>query len=143
MNIGIDIDDTITKTSEEIDKYAKKYTEETLKRKFELQKIEVFDPIWTKQLYNWTTEEDDKFWDLYYEKIMENVKPKEDAIEVINKLSLKNNIIIITARRGVKNENILKTTEEWLKKNNVNYTKLFIGHKDKRTSHIVITVASK
>lgn len=132
MNIGIDIDDTITKTSEEIDKYAKKYTEETLKRKFELQKIEVFDPIWTKQLYNWTTEEDDKFWDLYYEKIMENVKPKEDAIEVINKLSLKNNIIIITARRGVKNENILKTTEEWLKKNNVNYTKLFIGHKDKR-----------
>jgi len=27
MNIGIDIDDTITKTSEEIDLYAKEYTD--------------------------------------------------------------------------------------------------------------------
>ena len=98
MNIGIDIDDTITKTSEETDIYAKEYTESILKRKFEPQNIEIFDPMWAKHLYNWTDEENDKFWDLYYEKIMENVKPKEDAVEVINNLSVKNNIIIITAR---------------------------------------------
>jgi len=43
MNIGIDIDDTITKTSEETDIYAKEYTESILKRKFEPQNIEIFD----------------------------------------------------------------------------------------------------
>ena len=32
MNIGIDIDDTITKTSEETDIYAKEYTESILKK---------------------------------------------------------------------------------------------------------------
>ena len=131
MNIGIDIDDTITKTSEETDIYAKEYTENILKRKFEFQNIEIFDPMWAKHLYNWTDEENDKFWDLYYEKIMENVKPKEEAIEVINKLSKKNNIIIITARCDKKGITA-QITEEWLKRNNVNYTKIFIGHTDKR-----------
>lgn len=132
MNIGIDIDDTITKTYEEIEIYAKGYTKNILKRNFELQNTEILDPMWPKHLYNWTTEEDSKFWDLYYEKIMENLKPKEDAIEVINKLSKKNNIIIITARWDKENGIIAKITEEWLKRNKVNYTKLFIGQLDKR-----------
>ena len=65
MNIGIDIDDTITKTSEETDIYAKEYTENILKRKFELRII-------------------------------------------------------------------AKITKEWLKRNKINYEKLYIGHKDKR-----------
>ena len=78
--------------------------------------------MWAKHLYNWTDEENDKFWDLYYEKIMENVKPKEDAVEVINNLSVKNNIIIITARWDRKSGIIAKITKEWLKKNKVNYT---------------------
>lgn len=132
MNIGIDIDDTITKISEETDIYAKEYTESILKRKFEPQNIKIFDPMWAKHLYNWTDEENDKFWDLYYEKIMENVKPKEDAVEVINNLSVKNNIIIITARWDRESGIIAKITKEWLKKNKVNYTKIFIGHTDKR-----------
>ena len=132
MNIGIDIDDTIAKTSEETDIYAKEYTESILKRKFELQNIEIFDPMWAKHLYNWTDEENEEFWDLYYEKIMENVKPKEDAVEVINNLSVKNNIIIITARWDRKSGIIAKITKEWLKRNKINYEKLFIGHKDKR-----------
>ena len=54
--------------------------------------------MWARHLYNWTEEEDKKFWDLYYEKIMENVKPKDNAIDVINNLSKNNKIYIITAR---------------------------------------------
>ena len=111
MNIGIDIDDTISQTSEETDKWAKEYTEKILKRKFELQDIEILDPIWAKYLYNWSIEENDEFWDLYYEKIMENVKPKEDAIKIINELALENNIIIITARWEKENGIIEKITE--------------------------------
>lgn len=132
MNIGIDIDDTITKTSEETDTWAKEYTENVLKRKFELKEIEILDPMWAKHLYGWNEEENKKFWDIYYEKIMENVKPKEYALEVINKLSKENNIIIITARWDRENGIISKITEEWLERYGLNYEKLFIGYKDKR-----------
>ena len=44
----------------------------------------------------------------------------------------KNNIIIITARWDRKSGIIAKITKEWLKRNKINYEKLFIGHKDKR-----------
>ena len=77
MNIGIDIDDTISKTTEAIDEMAKYYTENILKREFKLNEDkEILDPMWAKYLYGWTTEENDKFWDLYYEKIMSNLSPK-------------------------------------------------------------------
>ena len=132
MNIGIDIDDTISKTSEETDIWAKEYTQNMLKRKFELQNIDIFDPMWARHLYGWSIEENKEFWNLYYEKIMENVIPKEDAIDVINQLYSNNNIVIITARWDRENGIISKITEEWLKKYQINYDKLFMGQKDKR-----------
>ena len=88
MNIGIDIDDTIAKTSEQTDIYAREYMEKELKRKFKLKDIEILDPMWAKHLYGWSIEEDKEFWDKYYEKIMQSVEPKEDALEVINKIFL-------------------------------------------------------
>lgn len=132
MNIGIDIDDTISNMSEEIDVWAKEYTENVLKRKFELQKLEIFDPMWAKYLYNWTEEENKIFWDTYYEKIMENEKPKEDAVQIINELYKDNQIIIITARWDRENGIISKITQNWLKENGICYHKLYIGHTDKR-----------
>lgn len=132
MNIGIDIDDTIAKTSEETDIWAKEYTENVLKRKFELKQVEILDPMWARHLYGWSDEEDKKFWDLYYEKVMEDVKPKDNAIEIINELSKENNIIIITARWDRESGIISKITKKWIEKNNINYDKLFIGHLDKR-----------
>ena len=132
MNIGIDIDDTIAKTSEETDIYAKEYTEKVLKRKFEFKKIEILDPMWARHLYGWSDEEDKNFWNLYYEKVMENVKPKDDAIEIINELSKENNIIIITARWDRESGIIAEITKKWIEKYNINYHKLFIGHLDKR-----------
>ncbi len=133
MNIGIDIDDTISNTSEQIDKLAKKYTEEFLGRKIILNnEIDILDPMWAKHLYNWTDEEDSKFWDLYYNEAMENVEPKESAIEIINKLSENNKIYIITARWDKNEGEILKLTKDWLKKHDIQYFKLFLGHLDKR-----------
>ncbi len=83
MNIGIDIDDTIANTTEIYDILAKEYTEKILKRKFKLKDVETFDSMWAKYLYGWTTEEDKKFWDLYYKKVCQEVKPKEHAVDVI------------------------------------------------------------
>lgn len=131
MNIGIDIDDTIAKTCEETDICAKEYTENVLKRKFELKEVEILDPMWAKHLYGWTIEEDKNFWDIYYEKIMENVKPKDDAVEIINELAKVHNIIIITARWDKENGIVSKITKEWLEKYNINYNKLFVGYINK------------
>ena len=132
MNIGIDIDDTITKTSEEIDFYAKEYTEKILKRKFEINENRVIEAMWAKKVYNWTVEEDKKFWELYYEKIMENVLPKENVVEVINKLYKNNTIVIITARWDEENNVIEQITKKWLDKNEIKYNKIFLGYEDKR-----------
>lgn len=132
MNIGIDIDDTIAMTAEIIDIYAKEYTENILKREFRLNEIEILDPMWARNLYGWTDEEDKEFWNLYYEQIMKDVKPKNDSIEMINELSKENIIIIISARWDRKNGIIAQITKEWLEKYNVHYNKLFIGHLDKR-----------
>lgn len=132
MNIGIDIDDTIANTNEEIDIWAKIYTIKILKRDFKLNHIEIFDPMWARHLYNWSVEEDKSFWDLYYEKIMENVKPKDNAVEIINELGRDNEIIIITARWDRESGIISEITKKWLENNGINYKKLYIGHKDKR-----------
>lgn len=130
MNIGIDIDDTITETYKVTDLYAKEYTENILKRKFVINKIEISDPMWAKYLYSWTVEEDKNFWYLYYEKVVDNTYPKDEAIEIINELSEENNIIIISAR--INNNIIAQKTEEWLKRYKVKYNKLFLNHLDKR-----------
>ena len=132
MNIGIDIDDTISKTSEIIDILAKEYTEKELKREFTINESDVTDPYWAKDTYNWTEEESDKFFETYYEEMMENVEPKEDVIETIKHLAKRNKIIIITARWDKKNNIMMKITKNWLEKYQIHYDQLFIGHKDKR-----------
>ena len=133
MNIGIDIDDTIANTAQQIDIWANVFFEKYLKREFKIHnETGILDPKWAKYLYNLTEEEDEKFWNIYYEKIMENVEPKENVIEVINELSEKNNIIIISARWDRENGIIKKITKEWLKKYKIHYDKLFLGCEDKR-----------
>ena len=132
MNIGIDIDDTITNNSQVIDDFAKEYTEQILKRKFEINTLDIVSPMWAQYVYGWTAEENDKFWELYYEKTMENAIPKENAVQIINKLAEDNEIIIITARWDRENGIISQITKEWLKKQGIHYDKLFMGHQDKR-----------
>ena len=131
MVIGIDIDDTIAATTDIIDFYAKEYTENVLNRKFEINRVNTYDPMWAKLVYGWTKEEDKRFWNLYYENVMENVKPKENAVKIINELSKQNKIIIVTAR-WEKNTNAREITKKWLQKNNIHYHKLYLNYQDKK-----------
>ena len=98
MIIGIDIDDTISETTIQTDIYAKEFTESVLNRNFKIHETDSTDPMWAKYVYRWSFEENEKFWDLYYEKDMANVKPKYNAIKVINELYKDNEIIIISCR---------------------------------------------
>ena len=132
MIIGIDIDDTISESTKQIDILAKEYTECVLNRKFIINETNSLDPMWAKYVYEWSNEEDKEFWDLYYENGMKNVKPKQNAVKVINELYKENEIIIISARWEIESGIINKITKEWLEKYNINYHKLYLGHKDKR-----------
>ena len=132
MTIGIDIDDTITKTREQTDIYAKEYTEKILNRPFTMRKESTHDPRWAKFIYSWSIEEDRKFWELYYEKIADNVAPKEDVVEIINKLFKKHKIIIISARWEKETGSIRKITEQWFAKYNIPFDKLFLGYLNKK-----------
>ena len=132
MNIGIDIDDTITNNTEVIDRFAKEYTEQVLNREFKINTLDVVSPMWAQYVYGWTEQENDDFWNQNYEKVMENAIPKEDAIECINRLSQNHQIIIITARWDKENGIISKITNDWLKNQGIHYDKIFMGHEDKR-----------
>lgn len=132
MNIGIDIDDTISKTTEMIDIFAQKFTEGELKRSFTINEKNVTDPYWAKETYSWTEKECDRFFEIYYEKIMENLEPKEDVIDAINHLAKSNKIIIITARWDKENKIMAQITKNWLEKHQIHYDQLYVGHKDKR-----------
>lgn len=131
MILGIDIDDTITKTTEQTDIFAKEYTEKVLNREFSIN-LDTYDPMWVQAAYGWTKEDEKGFWNLYYEKDMDMVKPKENAIEVINELYKNHEIILISARWDYESGIIKKITEDWLERHDVHYHKLFINHVDKR-----------
>lgn len=132
MVIGIDIDDTIADATERHDYYAKEFTEKILNREFKIHETDSLDPMWARRVYNWSDEEDKRFWDLYVEKDLASVTPKKNAVEIINELYKNHEIIIISARWDRESGIIKKITENWLKENNIKYHKLYMGYKDKR-----------
>lgn len=124
MNIGIDIDNTITNTREIIMEYAEKFTKENgLKRD------------WSPGYYNveyafgWDEETTQQFFDCYLMDIYRNVSPKDDAVEVIKQLHEKHNIILITSRNE-RSELIKEITIEWLDKHQISYDKLVMNRTD-------------
>ncbi len=122
MNIGIDIDDTITNSSEVVKEYCYKYdsaycTDNRLIKSFERIIRGFLDDDVVKRFFN-----------DHARNIGNDIKIKENAKEVIDKLRSKGNkIFIITARSDKFYENAQKFCEEYLKRNNINYDKLITG----------------
>ena len=133
MNIGIDIDDTISETFETLLPYAQKYTIEDLKIKSEINMNQDFlDHFYIVKMNGWKEQEAISFWNKYYGEILKKVNIKKFAAEVINKLKQEGNkIYFITARWDMPNDNIQEITKQWLKKNNVEYDELIINASDK------------
>lgn len=109
LTIGIDIDDTITKTFEKSEEYLLKHNE--------------YIPY--EELYQGKTERAINFVKKRLETIQNECIPKENAIEVIKRLKDKGNkIVIITARGSEIPYNYEKVTKEYLKKYDIPYDKL-------------------
>jgi len=130
MTIGIDIDDTLTNTSELLLAYAQKYNYEILKNKESLDKNKVYSIINGGQLeygMNWTLEQANSFKDMFHASVLENAPIKPFAKEIINKLIKEDNkIIFITARndKGDRINDSYSISKNLLEKNNINYDKL-------------------
>ena len=131
MNIGIDIDDTISNTYETLLPYLENYIKNILKKEFNNQESKI-DYYKIQNRYGLTLEEENNFWINYYTEIMEKVIPKKSSVEVIRKLKEKGHkIFLITARFENPLVDIVELTENWLKENSIEYDKLIINSHNK------------
>lgn len=128
MKIGIDIDDTITNSSDVFIEYAKKYNEEN-NIHYDIDNT----TLDTKKSFGWNNQNQIEFAEKYLKKILQTVSSKSDSVEIINKLKKEGHeIYFITARKDKEiNGNIFELTENWLKQNNYEYDLLITESKDK------------
>lgn len=131
MNIGIDIDDTISNTYDILFNYAQKYTVEYLGKEIKNVDRDTITYKYTTTFHNWDDKEDKEFFDRYNEEIMKQVKPKLFSAETIKKIKEKNKIYIITARFDTEKSNVEEVTKKWLEDNSIPYDKLILNAQNK------------
>ena len=127
MRIGIDLDDTITKTDEILFKYAKIYNKEE-KILFNINREE-----WNlTKAFGWNEENIKEFFSKYLKSIYEEAEIKENAKEKINVLKDDGNkIIIITARDTKSLKEVHAVCKDWLINNKINVDKIVVDGEDK------------
>lgn len=124
MRIGIDIDDTLTETSEVMERVALKHDEEYN------NKLASNIP----NLLRGVLEEEEviDFFKNHSKEVCGQAKVKDDTKKIIDILLEEGHeIIFITARSDDYFDNSYEFTEKYLKDNNVNYTELITGHEYK------------
>lgn len=127
MRIGIDIDDTISLTNDALMNYAIEYDKNFVEgRGFRNKNAHKFNEI-----FYWRSENVKDFFNYVQStKLFLDLEPREDSIEIINKLYEKKNKIIFITRRD--NKGISKgCTKKWLKKMGYKYHKLIMNATDK------------
>ncbi len=122
MNIGIDIDNTITNTREIILDYIHKFDQENnLNTQMDLSQYSLEASLrWDAQLIQ-------RFLNTYLADIYSNVRPKPHAIEVIEELHQCHSIILITSRNQ-RDQSVTTSTLEWLSKYRLSYDRLVMNN---------------
>lgn len=138
MNIGFDIDDTITDTYSAMFGYAQKYTIDVLKRSAKLEKLNnLTNHFYIQALHNWTDDESEEFFKKYYKQIVEETTPFPYAVETIKKLKDEGHrIILITARWNIEGVSVKELTEKWLKEKQIPYDVLVVNASTKKEAAI-------
>jgi hypothetical protein len=124
MIIGIDIDNTITNTTETILGYAKTFGEQN-NLNITLNSQEYF----IEGSLGWDKKTADEFLKYHLTDIYNSVCPKPDSIDVIKHLHKNHSIVLITSRNE-KFPLIRETTHEWLKKHQIKFDKLVMNNTD-------------
>ena len=135
MKIAIDIDNTITSIKDQLTNAAIEYAKKLGKyREIDLQNITdtYNDGNIYQKLFNFTYDELKYFLGPIQESITENAIPRNKCVDVIKQLhSDGNEIFIITARDSEFHTDPYHQSEEWLKKNNIQYDRLIVNARDK------------
>ncbi|MGI5920455.1 MAG: 5' nucleotidase, NT5C type [Syntrophomonadaceae bacterium] len=121
MIIGIDIDNTISYTTQMIMHYAGIYGQER-----GLNTVPDLSEYYLEQALGWPKESVEEFFDLYLERIYRETWPKEQAAEVISRLQQQHRIVLITSR-NYRFPGIEEVTREWLKQHGVVYDELVLN----------------
>ena len=139
MRIGIDIDDTLTDVKNELIKAGENYAR-SLGKDIKVDKnFEDKNNNGNKwqEMFQFNYEELKYFLKDIQESITNKAKPRENVVEVINKLKNDGNeIIIITARDSEFHDNPYKYSKDWLDKNNIYYDKLVVNARNKEDACI-------
>lgn len=136
MTLGIDIDDTITNSSDIFIKYATIYNiEKNINHRININELN------QDKAFGWIEDNKLEFRNKYLKKILSETKPKNNAIEVINKLKDKGyKICFITARNKDEISSIYNLTYNWLMENNIKFDKLIVNSTNKLKDCIVNNV---
>lgn len=136
MNIGIDIDDTISDSFESVFADSQKFDIEELGNNGQVNKYgKIPHHDYIETLYShWSKEQTYNFWSKYFINMLTKARPKPYVSEVLEKLHKEGNrIILITSRYEVEeNSNeVEQYTKQWLAKNNIKYDKFIMNAQDK------------
>ena len=131
MNIGIDIDNVISNFDEVL-------LEEYLKHDKELRNTGIINEeiYMTKGMFDWSEEEERKFYLDNIESIAKSLNTKDGAKKYIDKLKQDgHNIFIITGRDNGEYTNPVEMTKKWLNENQIYYDKLILTNAYKNDKH--------
>ena len=135
MNIGIDIDDTLTDIRDKLNLAAEKYANELGKetKNEEDKYVEDSNNGNIYQIkYGFTYEELKYFLSVIHEGITKKEEPRKNCAEIIRKLHNEGHkIYIITARDSEFHEDPYKLSKDWLDKNNIYYDELIVNARNK------------
>ncbi len=123
MTIGVDIDDTLAKTTEYLLDKALKYDKEIVHGKGL-----VYPEKEIPRCFDWNQEEIEGFFQQVLNPNVLEIPPMDEAKEVISKLRTEGHkIIIISARNTLQLEDPQGSTEQWLKNHEITVDKVITG----------------
>ena len=135
MNIGIDIDNTITEVQNKLNKaaydYAIKLGKNIENADNPLEDIKNNKDTYKKK-FQFSYDELKYFLKNIQEEITNKATPRENAVEVINRLKKEGHkIYIITARDSEFHDNPYLLSKNWLYKNNIEYDQIIVNAREK------------
>ena len=130
MNIGLDIDNVITAFDNDI---LKEFLLED-KNKRNTGIINKKARHINHGMFDWSQDEVDEFYNNNMERIAKDLKPRRNCKRYMDKLLQDGHKLILISHRAYPHyQNPEKTTLDWLKKNNINYTKLILSNAPDKT----------
>ncbi len=121
MIIGIDIDNTITQTTEAIMHYARLFGQQK-----GLNTVPDLRYYYLEDALGWNQAATDEFFRDYLGHIYRDMRPKDKAAEVIRELKQEHEIILITSRNR-QYPQVEEVTTDWLAQNGVEYDRLILN----------------